>query len=59
MQLKNSYAKNKNGNKAVYTVASVADGWAGAAKVKSKKKLCDGCADGLTDRWTDGPKSGL
>ena len=40
-------------NKAVYTAALVADGWAGAENVE--KQLCDR----PTDRRTDGPKSGL
>ena len=34
-------------NKAVYTAALVADGWAGAENLK--KELCDG----PTDRWTE------
>ena len=41
------------GNKAVYTAALVADGWAGAENLK--KQLCDRPTDGPTD----GPKSGL
>ena len=48
-------------NKAVYTAALVADGWAGAANLE--KQFCDGPTDGptdrRTDRRTDGPKSGL
>ena len=42
-----------NVNKAVYTAALVADGWAGAEN--SKKLICDERTDGRTDRWTDGP----
>ena len=48
-------------NKAVYTAALVADGWAGAENLE--KKLCDRQTDRQTDkptdRRTDGPKSGL
>ena len=44
-------------NKAVYTAALVADGWAGAENLE--KRLCDGPTDRRTDRRTDGPKSGL
>ena len=40
-------------NKAVYTAALVADGWAGAENLE--KQLCDGRTDGPTDRPTDGP----
>ena len=42
-----------NPNKAVYTAALVADGWAGAETLE--KELCDGPTDGPTDQ----PKSGL
>ena len=48
-------------NKAVYTTASVAYGWAGAVmQVKSPFRMfsqfeTDGRTDGLTDRPTDGP----
>ena len=38
-------------NKAVYTAALVADGWARAEKVK--KQLCDRPTDRPTDRRTD------
>ena len=44
-------------NKAVYTAALVADGWAGAENLK--KALCYGPTNRPTDRRTDGPKSGL
>ena len=48
-------------NKAVYTAALVADGWAGAENLE--KQFCDrrtdGQTDGSTDGRTDGPKSGL
>ena len=39
-------------NKAVYTTALVADGWAGAENLE--KQLCDGPTDRRTDR-RDGP----
>ena len=39
------------GNKAVYTAALVADGWAGAENLE--KQLCDRPTDGPTDRRTD------
>ena len=44
-------------NKAVYTAALVADGWAGAENLE--KQFCDGPTDRPTDRRTDGPKSGV
>ena len=44
--------RERENNKAVYTAALVADGWAGAEKVK-KKQLCDQ----LTQLRTDGLKS--
>ena len=43
-------------NKAVYTAALVAEGWAGAENLK--KRLCDRRTDGPTDQ-PKGPKSGL
>ena len=45
--------ENKTRNKAVYTAALVADGWAGAENLE--KQLCDR----PTDQPTDGPNSGL
>ena len=52
---------NSLDNKAVYTAALVADGWAGAEYLE--KLICDGRTDRRTNRWTDGrtngPKSGL
>ena len=38
-------------NKAVYTAALVADGWAGAENLK--KQFCDGPTDQPTDQPTD------
>ena len=49
-------------NKAVYTAALVADGWAGAENLENSfvtDGRTDGRTDGPTDRRTDGPKSGL
>ena len=42
-------------NKAVYTAALVADGWAGAENLE--KQLCDGPTDRPTDGQIDGQKS--
>ena len=44
-------------NKAVYTAALVADGWAGAENLV--KQLCNRPTDQPTDQSTDGPKSSL
>ena len=43
-------------NKALYTAAFVADGWAGAENLR--KWLYDGRTDGPTDRLMDGPTDG-
>ena len=51
------FARKKEGNKAVYTTASVAYGWAGAVtEVRSPFGVFSHCVtDGPTDRRTDGP----
>ena len=45
----------KQKNKAVYTAALVADGWAGAENLEKNSFVTDQRTDGPTDR----PKSGL
>ena len=47
----NETKSSDKGNKAVYTAALVADGWAGAENLE--KQFCDGPTDRPTDRPTE------
>ena len=55
--LDRSKFNDDNLNKAVYTAALVADGWAGAENLE--KQLCDQRTDGRTEGRTDGRTDGL